>query len=64
MTRLQSQDWPTEVPVLDEHKVHELLHQVDQQEPGQHQDLGHGQAGVRERLVGHSGNHDLRVIER
>ena len=39
--------------------MHELLHQVDHEEPSQHQDLGHGQTGVREGLVFHSGHHDL-----
>ena len=51
--------WPTKVPVLDEDEVHELLHQVDEEEARQHQDLGHGEPGVREGPGGYSGHHDL-----
>ena len=38
----------TKVSELDEDKVHDLLHGVDHEEPGQDQDLGHGEPGVRE----------------
>ena len=50
---------PTKVPVLDEDEVHELLHQVDEQEAGKDEDLRHGQAGVREGPGSHRGHHHL-----
>ena len=38
----------TEVSELDKDEVHDLLHGVDHEEPGQNQDLSHGKPGVRE----------------
>lgn len=40
-----------ELPGADQDHVHQLLQGVDEEEPGQHQDLGNGQPRVRERAV-------------
>ena len=48
----------TKVSELDEDKVHDLLHGVDHEEPGQHQDLSHREPRVWKRAFcnGRGGN--------
>ena len=40
-----------ELPSADQDHVHQLLQGVDEEEPGQHQDLGDGKPRVREGVV-------------
>ena len=37
-----------ELASADQHHVHQLLQGVDEEEPGQHQDLSDGQSSLRE----------------
>ena len=48
---------------LDEYKVHDLLHGIDHEEPGEDQDLGHGQPRVRERARLDGCGGDLNMIK-
>ena len=52
----------TKVSELDEDKVHDLLHGVDHEEPGQDQDLSHGEPRVRECALLNSRGGDLSRI--
>ena len=47
---------------LDEDKVHDLLHGVDHEEPGQDQDLRHWKPGVGERALCYGRGGDLNRI--
>ena len=49
----------TEVSELDKDEVHDLLHGVNHEEPGQDQDLSHGKPGVGESALGDGGGGDL-----
>ena len=52
----------SEVSELDQDEVHDLLHGVDHEEPGQDQDLRHRKPGVWERALCDRRGGDLNMI--